>query len=60
VRDRLKVYWRETRPMIAFYHERPTFRVINGAQPPERVRDALISAVTSALDAGTAQAESKA
>jgi adenylate kinase len=51
VRDRLKVYWRETRPMIAFYHERPTFRAINGAQAPERVRAALVSAVTSAIGA---------
>jgi adenylate kinase len=60
VRDRLKVYWRETRPMIAFYHERPTFRAINGAQAPERVRDALLSAVTSACGGGTRKAESKA
>lgn len=49
VRDRLKVYWRETQPMIAFYHTRPTYRAINGAQPPERVRDALVTAVASAL-----------
>ena len=26
VRDRLKVYWRETQPMIGFYRGRPTFR----------------------------------
>ena len=26
VRERLKVYWRETRPMIVFYSARPTFR----------------------------------
>ena len=49
VRDRLKVYWRETQPMIAFYHQRPTYRAVDGAQPPERVRDALIAAVASAL-----------
>ena len=49
VRDRLKVYWRETQPMIAFYHARPTYRAINGAQPPERVRDALVTAVAGAL-----------
>jgi adenylate kinase len=49
VRDRLKVYWRETRPMIAFYHTRPTYRSVDGAQPPERVRDALVTAVASAL-----------
>jgi adenylate kinase len=49
VRDRLKVYWRETQPMIAFYHVRPTYRAVNGAQPPDRVRDALSAAVSSAL-----------
>jgi adenylate kinase len=49
VRDRLKVYWRETQPMIAFYQARPTYRVVNGAEAPERVRDALVAAVASAL-----------
>jgi adenylate kinase len=49
VKERLKVYWRETRPMIAFYHERSTFRAINGAQPPERVRAALVHAVAGAM-----------
>ena len=49
VRERLKVYWRETQPMIAFYQSRPTYRAIDGAQPPERVRDALVAAVASAL-----------
>jgi adenylate kinase len=49
VRDRLRVYWRETQPMIAFYQSRPTYRAIDGAQAPERVRDALVAAVASAL-----------
>jgi adenylate kinase len=49
VRDRLGVYWRETQPMISFYQARPTYRVVNGADAPERVRDALIAAVASAL-----------
>jgi adenylate kinase len=49
VRDRIKVYWRETNPVIAHYHERPTYRVVNGAQSPERVREALVTAVASAL-----------
>lgn len=57
VRDRLKVYWRETQPMIAFYHTRPTYRAVNGAQLPDRVRDALSAAVSSAL--GTPVASSK-
>ena len=45
VRERLKVYWRDTRPMIAYYGSRPGFRTIDGAQSPEKVRQALISAV---------------
>jgi adenylate kinase len=68
VRDRLKVYWRETQPMIEFYHTRPTYRAVNGAQAPERVREALIAAVASALgkpaielkSGSTARPESKA
>ena len=43
MRDRLKVYWRETQPMIAYYHARPTYRAVDGAQEPERVRDALVA-----------------
>lgn len=58
IRERLKVYWRETQPMIEFYHERPTYRVVNGAQAPERVREDLIASVASAL--GRNSAESKA
>lgn len=49
VRDRLTVYWQATRPMIAHYHERPTYRVVDGAQSPEKVRDALVAAVASAM-----------
>jgi hypothetical protein len=54
--------------MSAFYSSRPTYRVIDGAQTPERVHDALAAAVSAALsdlreDADTAMAartESKA
>jgi adenylate kinase len=60
VRDRLKVYWRETRPMIAFYHTRPTYRSVDGAQTPERVRDALVTAVASALGKPAAELKSVA
>ena len=49
VRERLKVYWRDTRPMIAHYSGRPTFRAIDGQGPPEAVREALSTAVASAL-----------
>ena len=49
VRDRLKVYWRETQPMIAFYHTRPTYGRIDGAQAPEKVRNALVAKIASIL-----------
>ena len=49
VRERLKIYWRDTRPMIEYYSSRPTFRAIDGMQTPEQVREALVSAVASAL-----------
>jgi adenylate kinase len=49
VRERLKVYWRDTRPMIEYYSARPTFRRIDGLQTPEQVRESLVSAVASAL-----------
>jgi adenylate kinase len=45
VRDRLKVYWRETQPMIRFYEGRPTFRRVDGAQPPVAVYEAIAAAV---------------
>jgi adenylate kinase len=45
VRDRLKIYWRETQPMIGFYEGRPTFRRVDGAQPPVSVYEAIAAAV---------------
>jgi adenylate kinase len=55
VRERLKIYWRDTRPMIEYYSARPTFRVIDGLQSPEQVREALVGAVASALGLPAAQ-----
>jgi adenylate kinase len=45
VRERLKVYQRQSEPLVEFYRERPTFRSINGAQPPDRVAADLTAAV---------------
>ena len=45
VRERLKVYHRNTEPLVDYYRARPTFRSIDGAQPPDRVADALAAAV---------------
>ena len=48
VRERLKVYQRQTKPLVDFYSGRPTFRTIDGNQPPD--------VVTAALDAAICQA----
>jgi adenylate kinase len=37
VLERLKVYQQSTRPVLDYYRSHPTFRVVNGAQTPERV-----------------------
>ena len=45
VLERLKVYTNSTKPVLEYYRGRPTFRVVNGAQPADRVArdlDALI------------------
>ena len=47
VRDRLKVYWRETQPMIGFYEGRSTFRRVDGAQPPMAVYQAIAEAIAA-------------
>jgi adenylate kinase len=51
VRERLSVYVRETKPVLEFYRERPTFRVVNGAQPPERVAQELDTMIDDAAAA---------
>jgi adenylate kinase len=45
VRERLRVYRRDTRPVIEYYRGRPTFRAIDGAQSPDAVRAALLAVV---------------
>jgi adenylate kinase len=47
VRERLNVYRRDTQPLVDYYRARPTFRAIDGAQPPDRVAAALAEAVES-------------
>jgi adenylate kinase len=48
VRERLKVYHRQTRPIVEFYQSRPTFRSVDGAQPPDTVSADLAAAIESA------------
>jgi adenylate kinase len=52
VRERLKVYQRQTKPLVEYYSKRPTFSSIDGNRPP----DVVTAAVDAALDAaiGTA------
>lgn len=52
VRERLKVYERATRPLVDFYRDRPTFRIVNGAQPQERVAHELDTVIDDAATAG--------
>jgi adenylate kinase len=46
VRERLKVYQRQTKPLIDYYSARPTFRSIDGNQRPDAVTALLDTAVT--------------
>jgi adenylate kinase len=48
VLERLRVYEDSTQPVLEYYRRRPTFRVVNGAQSPERVAQDLESAVNQA------------
>lgn len=54
--ERLRVYARHMKPLIDFYRNRPTFRTLNGMQPPDRVAADLAAAVESALAAVAAAA----
>ena len=47
VRERLKVYHRQTQPLVEFYSARPTFRSIDGNQPPDVVTAAIDAAIAS-------------
>jgi adenylate kinase len=58
VLERLKIYERTTRPVLEYYRDRPTFRVVNGAQAPEKVAHELDTMVDDA--AATATVEAKA
>lgn len=51
VRERLKVYQTSTKPVLEYYRERPTFRVVNGAQSPERVAHELDTMIDDAASA---------
>jgi adenylate kinase len=52
VLERLKVYAENTRPLVDYYCARPTFRTVNGAQPPDRVAEELEATILDAARAG--------
>jgi adenylate kinase len=52
VSERLKVYTRQTQPLVEYYRERATFRVVNGAQAPERVARELDTVIGDAAAVG--------
>lgn len=54
VLERLNVYGRATKPVLEYYRERPTFRVVNGAQPHDRVAYELDAQIDDAAAAGVA------
>jgi len=47
VLERLKVYKRDTQPLVEFYRARDTFRAIDGSQPPDKVAAAINQAVAA-------------
>ena len=48
VRERLRVYHRQTKPLVDYYSARPTFRQIDGNLPPDVVTDAIDAALFDA------------
>ena len=60
VRERLKVYEQRTKPLVEFYRERSTFRVVNGAQAPDLVAHELNTVIDDAALAGSAMAKDEA
>jgi adenylate kinase len=52
VLERLKVYRRDTEPLLTYYGSRTTFRAVNGAQDPQLVARDLERAIESAGTGG--------
>jgi adenylate kinase len=52
VRERLKVYHRQSEPLIEYYRSRPTFRSIDGAQSTVRVAADMAAAIEAVGNGG--------
>ena len=50
--ERLKVYTLRTKPLVEYYRDRPTFRTVNGAQPPDRVAQDLDATIDDVVGRG--------
>ena len=59
VLERLRVYAQSTRPLVDYYRGRPTFRTVNGAQPPDRVAEELEETIADAVRVGAALSHSE-
>jgi adenylate kinase len=51
VRERLKIYLRQTKPLVDYYSARPTFHAIDGNRPPDVVTAAVDAAIGAARGA---------
>ncbi|OFW15004.1 MAG: adenylate kinase [Acidobacteria bacterium RIFCSPLOWO2_12_FULL_67_14] len=51
VRERLRVYEGQTKPLVDYYRSRPTFGTVNGAQSPDRVAEELEATIADAARA---------
>jgi adenylate kinase len=49
VQERLKVYARQSRPIVEYYRRRPTFRCVDGDQPQDAVSADIAAAVASVI-----------
>jgi adenylate kinase len=49
VRERLRIYGRDTQPLVEFYERRPTFRSVDGDQTQDAVAADIAAAVASVL-----------
>jgi adenylate kinase len=56
VLERLRVYDRQTYPLVEYYRGRSTFRVVNGDQSPERVSRELNTVIDDAAVVGASVA----
>ena len=56
MRERLKVYQRQTKPLVEYYAARPTFRSIDGNQPPDAVTAAIDDAIVGRSSAAAGSA----